>query len=216
MRPFLYPAARTHDRTNTTGFTLIEVLVAITVLTTVLFAPISIITQYVIEGALTENNVKAGLLVQEIIEYVRYDRDSNLLGTGNWFTVLRSRENSVNKYSECVMTERDWVRNANIAYCDVQCADGAAVNDCGTNAGFVSGVYGTPAGTGMRSPTAMTCDGATATDALTATLTVIIPESSDSSETQYASIRPCVSWRDRNDTVHKFETEETLFHWLVK
>ena len=196
------------------GFTLIEVLVAITVLTTVLFAPISIITQYVIESALTESNMRAGLLVQEIIEHVRYDRDSNFLAAGNWFTLLRSPESTVNKYSKCVMTEGAWLRNANIAYCDVRCLDGTTTNDCSTNTGFVDGVATATADTGTRPPTATTCDGAAATDALTATLTIIIPDGTG--DTQYASIRPCVSWRDRNDTVHKFETEETLFHWLVK
>ena len=198
------------------GFTLIEVLVAITVLTTVLFAPISIITQYVVESAFTENNVKASLLMQEIIEHVRYDRDSNFLAAGNWFTLLRSPESTVNKYSKCVMTEGAWLRNANIAYCDVRCLDGTTTNDCSTNTGFVDGVATATADTGTRPPTATTCDGGTAvTDVLVATLTIIIPAAGEE-EVQYASIRPCVSWRDRNDTVRKFETEETLFHWLVK
>ena len=205
------------NKKNKTGFTLIEVLVAITILTTVLFAPISIITQYVVESALTENSVKAGLLSQEIIEYIRYDRDSNLLATGNWFSLLRSRENTVNKFSKCIMTEDEWLRNTNVVYCDVRCSDGTTTNDCSTNTGFVDGVASAAADTGTRVPTATTCDGKSAVrDVLTATLTIIIPTVGDSSNIQYASIRPCVSWRDKNDTVRKFEIEETLFQWLVK
>ena len=209
------------QKRNGEGFTLIEVLVSISILITVMFAPLSIITQYLIESALTEDHVKAGLLAQEVIEYVRYDRDSNFLSTGNWFEKLHSRKSTLNEYIKCVMTEDDWLRRTQVTYCDVHCTDGTTTNDCGSNAGFVSGVSkgasSDPGGVGTRLSTAATCDGAAATaGTFTTTLTIIIPSDTRSETVQYASLRPCVSWVDRTDAVHKIELEETLFKWVTR
>ena len=205
-------------KSTTVGFTLIEVLVAISILTTVLFAPLAIITQYLTENLLTENNVKAHLLAQEVIEYVRYDRDSDLLTKGEWFENLKSRNAAANPYNKCVMEESAWAEGNNILYCDVQCRRGSTVNDCGNNTGFVSGVYQTAGNTGTRPPNAATCDGAAATYDFVATVTILIPPDARTrtGDAWYASVKPCVSWKDKNDTTHKVELEETLFRWLER
>ncbi len=206
---------RTARRVQHAGFTLIEVLVAISVLTTMLFVPLSVITQYLTEVALTEDSVKAGLLAQEVIEYVRYDRDSNLLsGDGTWFTRLRSPVSVTNTYSECITRENDWLRGADPRFCNVECTSESETGLCSEVDGFVSGVSGLTT-VPVRYPN-KTCDGKEAGDTeetFSVTLTIVVP--SNDTAVQYASVRPCVSWKDRSGAERKMEIEETLFHWLV-
>ena len=68
------------------GFTIIEVLVAITVLLTVISVPMGIISRYLAQNALNRDVLQAQLYVQETIEMVRAQRDNNLLdgNTTNW------------------------------------------------------------------------------------------------------------------------------------
>ena len=62
-----------------TGFTLVETLVAITVLTLALGGPMALATRSIKDSLASRNKVVAFYLAQEAIEYVKNVRDSNFL-----------------------------------------------------------------------------------------------------------------------------------------
>lgn len=202
---------------QTSGFTLVEVLVAIVILTTVITVPITIIAQHLTINAQSEQRVRAMFLTQEIIEQVRYTRDVDVLHDNIWFTHLSSSDNITNDYRGCLVSESDWLNNPETApFCRVLCFEGTENNtgDCGGSFnGFVSGVMTTSLTPDTINPD--TCDGLApkADGELTATLTIVVP--SLTNRAWYAAIRPCVSWADRNGKVHQVELVETVFEWIT-
>ena len=62
-----------------TGFTLVEALVAIIILTLALGGPMTLATRSIKDSLAAKNKVIAFYLAQEVIEYVRNVRDSNFL-----------------------------------------------------------------------------------------------------------------------------------------
>lgn len=210
------------------GFTLIEVLVAISILTTVVFAPMAIIAERLVENALTERRVKAHLLAQEIIEYVRYDRDTAILSHHLWFSDIRSPDSTVNDYHSCFIPADDWISGDRDRYCTAECLDTVADSNpssgtCDTTTvvsdivtadfnGFMTGVANPGR---IRGGETKTCDGYSPDPggAFTATLTIVV--SPDGNTTQYAVAVACVSWKDSNDIIHSAEHEEALFEWVT-
>jgi prepilin-type N-terminal cleavage/methylation domain-containing protein len=61
------------------GFTLVETLVAITVMTLAVLAPFAAMQQVVTAARLAKGNLIAASLAQEALEYVRFIRDNNYL-----------------------------------------------------------------------------------------------------------------------------------------
>ena len=216
-----------------TGFTLVEVLVAIAVITIIGFLPISVVSDHLIQNALTKNRVTAGLLVQEIVEYARYTRDSDLLDPsgGDWFETLADPQ-SANIFIPCVIPAADWALENRETYrknyCTVECfavteqgvTDKTARGECGTPAsggrmynGAVAGIEPTAKKRGERTDT---CDGrdAKTDNAFTTTLNAVI--SRDDDETQYVVVVPCISWKDKADTIKRVETQEAMFQWIQR
>ena len=208
------------SRNKESGFTLIEVLVAIAVMSTIIFTPIAIISQYITANALTKDRVRAELLAQEIIEHTRYIRDSDILTAdgGSWFKNLETR-NTVNVYSNCAVTADDFLHGSATQYCTVQCSNGTNTGECGTNGsggvfnGFVTDVV---AG-GLQGVTSKsTCDGKDPKDnhEFTSTLRIITPP--DNTSIKYAVVMPCISWYSRSNRVRKVEFKEAMFEWIAK
>ncbi len=229
-----------HARTKNgkTGFTLVEVLVAIAVITIIGFLPVSVVSDHLIQNALTKNRVTAGLLVQEIVEYVRYTRDSDLLdpGGGDWFDTLADPQ-STNMFASCVISAADWILENRETYlknyCTVECfavrddpnrglvTDKTMQGECGTpapNNGMYSGaVAGIASIGGTRGNIRTdTCDGnkAKANNAFTTTLNTVIARNDD--EVQYVVVVPCISWSDKTDTIRRVETQEAMFEWIQR
>ena len=206
------------------GFTLLEVLVAIAVIATVGFIPISVVSNHIIENALTENRVTASLLAQEIIEYVRYTRDSDMLDPsgGDWFNDLYDISAS-SAYKNCIVYADDWVAGTSKQYCTIECFNGAdktAQGECGTTGtggkeydGFIAGVASVG---GVRSNNPDTCDGRAvkSNGAFTTVLNLVIPR--QSSEVQYAVVVPCISWKDKNNVIKKVTVKEVVFEWVKR
>lgn len=72
------------------GFTLIETLVAITILTTAIVGPFYAIQSASRTSYLARDNVIAASLAQEAIEYIRSVRDNNYLAGQDWLEGLES------------------------------------------------------------------------------------------------------------------------------
>lgn len=83
--------ARHHALATTKGFTLIETLVAISVLLISLAGPLSIAAQALQSAYYARDQVTAFYLAQEGIEYVRVYRDQNYLTdpSGDWLQGIR-------------------------------------------------------------------------------------------------------------------------------
>ena len=217
-------ARRIFANTDKAGFTLVEVLVAIAFITIIGFLPISIVSEHLIKNALTKNRVTAGLLAQEIVEYVRYTRDSDILDIngGDWFGSLYDPK-STNEYSNCVIHADDWITGNRANYCTVKCFDGTNKNVSGGECGTVSGkkifngfVAGIATSGGIRGKNTDTCDGgpAKANNAFTTTLNIIIAQ--EDNEVRYATAIPCVSWSNKSGTIKKVEAKETIFEWIQR
>jgi prepilin-type N-terminal cleavage/methylation domain-containing protein len=70
------------------GFTLVETLVAITVLLLAVAAPLTLGMQGLRASRVARDQVVATYLMQEAIEYIRFTRDSNRIGGGSWLSGL--------------------------------------------------------------------------------------------------------------------------------
>jgi len=70
------------------GYTLLETLVAIVILTLAIVAPMSIASKVLLSASIAREQVTAFYLAQEAIESVRLIRDQNGLSGTNWYDGL--------------------------------------------------------------------------------------------------------------------------------
>src|SRR3989344_79302 len=68
------------------GFTLIETLVAVLLLTTAIAGPLTIVSKGLIAALVSKDQITAFFLAQDAVEYVRFVRDTNRLLGGDWIT----------------------------------------------------------------------------------------------------------------------------------
>jgi prepilin-type N-terminal cleavage/methylation domain-containing protein len=73
----------TNKNIHTKGFTLVETLIAIFVLSIALAGPLTIAQKGLQTALISKDQVTAFYLAQDAIEYVRYARDTNCLVTGS-------------------------------------------------------------------------------------------------------------------------------------
>ena len=176
------------------GFTLIEVLVAITILVTVVIAPLVVISDAFLANRLTANSLRAQFFAQSTIEYVRYVRDTNILNQ-----------------------ETKWLKG--LEQCNITTEDANTI--CNITFGSDGGVEEPTKGT-KRNNT-QTCDGKDPKPSIeegvqyTTTLTLETPE--QDTGRIYADVTVCVSWSEidlnNNQKTEKYEINETLFQWII-
>lgn len=70
------------------GFTLIETLVAITILATAIAGPLTIAAKSFMAATVVKDRITAFYLAQDAIEYIRWKRDTNRLAGAAWLTGL--------------------------------------------------------------------------------------------------------------------------------
>lgn len=70
------------------GFSLLETLVAIAILTGAVLGPLALASQSIRASSLSGNRATAFFLAQEAIEYIRSRRDANLLTARPWLDSL--------------------------------------------------------------------------------------------------------------------------------
>ena len=68
------------------GFTLVEVLIAVTVLVTGITAPVVIAYNSIQASNLSRDQISAYYFAQEGIEYIRYIRDTNIVSGRAWLS----------------------------------------------------------------------------------------------------------------------------------
>jgi len=77
---------RTSKRVRTQGFTLIETLVAIIILTVAIAGPLTIASKSLSSALLARDQITAFFLAQEGVELVRNTRDTNSLTGNPWLS----------------------------------------------------------------------------------------------------------------------------------
>ena len=77
-----------------TGFTLIETLVAITILTLGIVGPLELAYKSISYTKLSQNKITASYLAQEGMELVRYIRDTNKINSDPWLRGLANCKGS--------------------------------------------------------------------------------------------------------------------------
>lgn len=81
---------------NKKGFTLVETLVAITVLVVAIVGPLYVVHKSIAASYAARDKLIATALAQEGLEYVRSVRDDNYLTGRNWMTGLNGSNNGSN------------------------------------------------------------------------------------------------------------------------
>lgn len=69
---------------NQTGFTLIETLVAVTILLIGILGPLLLLTRGITDGLYAQNELAANYLAQEALETAVNQRNNNLVSGNNW------------------------------------------------------------------------------------------------------------------------------------
>lgn len=75
---------------NMQGFTLIETLIAVLLLALSITGPLAIASKGLTATLVAKDQITAFYLAQDALEYVRFARDSNLLGGGDWLNGVGS------------------------------------------------------------------------------------------------------------------------------
>lgn len=70
------------------GFTLIETLVAVLLLTTAIAGPLTIASRGLLASTVARDQVIAFYLAQDAIEHIRFLRDTNKLSSAEWLNTL--------------------------------------------------------------------------------------------------------------------------------
>jgi prepilin-type N-terminal cleavage/methylation domain-containing protein len=71
---------------KTKGFTLIETLVAVFILSVSIAGPLTIASRALTAALVAKDQISAFYLAQDAIEYIRFARDTNKLAGGDWLT----------------------------------------------------------------------------------------------------------------------------------
>jgi prepilin-type N-terminal cleavage/methylation domain-containing protein len=80
------------------GFTLLETLVAITILVTVITGPLALAVYSISASLISQNQITAFYLSQEAVEFIKNVRDSNILHGNSW---LNGLENCIGEINGC-------------------------------------------------------------------------------------------------------------------
>ncbi len=88
-----------------TGFTLLETLVAVTVLVFAIIGPLELASRSIGSAIISQNQIIAFYLGQEAMEFVRNKRDSNLSASENWLKGLDKCKSSNGCYVDAINNE---------------------------------------------------------------------------------------------------------------
>jgi Tfp pilus assembly protein PilV len=186
-----------------TGFTLIETLVAVLLLTTALAGPLTIASRGLLASITARDQIIAFYLGQDAVEYVRFIRDTNRLGGISWLAGLdgtsNGHTNSAGVGGQC--TSADGTQSCLIdSVQDTVASCGAVL--CTTAIRYFADTD--PQNNSFFSNTA----GNTTT--FTRTIAITTPVNSNADE---ASLTVTVSWVGENQIARSIVVRENIFNW---
>ncbi len=177
-------------RSTTEGFTLIETMVAVLLLSIAIAGPLTIASKGLSSVLVSKDQIGAYYLAQDAIEYLRYVRDSNRLGGGNWLTGagatagidLTACEGSTGCYLDSIQST--------VSTCG---APSCPVLNYNSSNHYYSYTSGTP------SP-----------ERYIRTVKIVTPVGSNAGE---AAVTVTVQWTGAGGLVHSITLREDLFNW---
>lgn len=189
------------------GFTLIEMLVAVLLLTTAITGPITIASKGLTASIVAKDQIAAFFLAQDAVEYVRFIRESNRLAGLSWLTALDSQDGTSNGHTAVFLANGGTCfSTASSRSCYVDSIrdriEGCSLNNCNTavrydsaNSYFTSGTSG---------PGSFTLQN------FKRTVRIVTPAGSNANE---ALLIVTVTWVDQANITRSVEVRESLFNW---
>lgn len=192
----MFRMSRTLQRDSLTGFTLIETLVAVMILTMGVAGPLSIASKGLQIALVAKDETTAYYLAQDAVEYVRFARDSNRLASpsSNWLS--GSGGNSTD-LSPCISSD-----GSALCYLDSLDLNPARPTAC---SGTCPQLYFNASNHYFTYSSASTM-----LTPFTRTISIKTPVGSNASE---ASMTVTVTWTDLPGITHKVSVAEDLYNW---
>jgi len=195
----LYRYART-ARQVLGGFTLIETMVAVFLLSVAIAGPLTLASRGLSSALIAKDQVGAYYLGQDAIEFVRFVRDTNRLSNGNWITGAGGGA-TVLDLTPCVSTD-----GSASCYIDTIQSTVGAWASCPTASCILNyDTTGTPAHNYFSYTT-----GSPSAERYIRTIKIITPIGSNSNE---ATVIVTVQWAGSNGVTHAVTFHEDLFNW---
>ncbi len=182
------------------GFTLLETLIAILILTLAIAGPLAIAGKDIDTTLSSKDELTAYYLAQDAVEYVRFIRDTNTLSGQSWLAGLNGTSNP---HTNSGTTAGACVSSSGAAACTIDSLHDEAVScppsggclpinyDSSTNGGYFTYTTGSPS-------------------IFTRSVSIISPVGSDSSE---AMVTVTVTWLNAAKVKQTVQVEEDLFNW---
>lgn len=174
------------------GFTLLETLVAVTILATAIAGPLSIASRSLNNSLTAKDQITAFFLAQDAVEYVRFARDSNTLKGADWLTGSGGSEAGVD-LTPCT--------NANGCYFDSTGNSPTAPSVCAAS----------PCAAISYDTTSSLFTYNTGASISTSLFSRQVYLTAVNSNEEKISVT--VSWRDVGNTLHSVNVYEYIFKW---
>lgn len=175
------------------GFTLIEMMVAVLLLTLAIGGPLTITSKGLLLAVVAKDQTTAFYLAQDAVEFVRYARDTNALSGGNWLTGAGGSQ-AIN-LSTCI-------NGSGTAKCYVDSISAAAPTTCGATCGPLYYNDTTKQFTYTTAGNRQTM--------FTRTVSITNPNGGVADE---AVLRVEVAWRTVGGATRSVVVTESLFNW---
>lgn len=176
---------------HTRGFTLIETMVAVLLLSIAIAGPLTIASKGLSSALVAKDQIGAYYLAQDAVEYARFKRDSNRLAGVSWLTgLVGAGLCSADGTTACKV---DSVQDT-VSACSGTCP---ALNYDNTNHFYT---YATADGTTVVTPP----------EHFIRTITVQTPVGTNVDE---AALSVTVQWTGAGGLLHSVTLREDLFNW---
>lgn len=186
----------TTNYTKKRGFTLIETMMAITLLALVVAGPVAVASRSLRAATVSKNQTIAYYLAQDAVEYVRFIKDSNKLSGNTWLAGLDGTSNThTTGGGNCVSADGSRMCLLNTLLDTVtDCSDVSCVDRMFFHQG--TGQYDYEADSGVYS--------------FNRQVSVMTPIGSNLNE---ALVTVRLNWVDIADTAQSIVIRETIYDW---